>query len=90
MKNLSAIAYGGKEIVFEVVNTDRKTMEIAVLPDCGVVVKVSQGDEASVKITRGFIFTTCCGVPNPDKVKLLLNTWYLVVPGRRKGNHNLV
>ena len=133
MKNLSAIAYGGKEIVFQILKTDRKTMEIAVLPDCGVVVKVpkgtsvdetrlkvyrrarwivrqinfflqfrprtperqyiggethlylgrryrlkiSQGDEASVKLTRGFIFITCCGVPNPDKVKLLLNTWYL-------------
>ncbi len=133
MNNLSAIAYGGKEIVFQVLTTNRKTMEIAVLPDCSVAVKVpegtsedetrsrvyrrarwitrqinffqqfrprtpdrkyiggethlylgrqyrlkiSQGNEAGVKLVRGFIFITCCGEPSPVKVQLLLDTWYV-------------
>lgn len=39
MQNLDAIAYGGKEIIFHVLVSDRKTMEIAVHPDSRVVVK---------------------------------------------------
>jgi len=39
--------------------------------------KISAGDCASVKFMRGFIFITCRGKPNPDKVRLLLQEWYL-------------
>lgn len=55
MKNLSAVAYGGKEIFFQILKTDRKTMEIAVLPDCSVEVKVPKGtseDETQAKVYR--------------------------------------
>jgi len=55
VKNLSAIAYGGNEIVFQILNTDRKTMEIAVLPDCSVAVKVPKGtseDETRARVYR--------------------------------------
>lgn len=133
VKNLSAVAYGGKEIVFQIFNTDRKTMEIAVSPDCSIVVKVprgtsedeireivyrrarwitkqinffqqfrprtpnrqyvggethlylgrryrlkiSQGNDASVRLVGGFIFITCRGKPRPAKVQLQLDSWYL-------------
>lgn len=39
--------------------------------------KVSAGECAGVKLARGFIFITCRGKPNPDKVRLLLDEWYL-------------
>lgn len=133
MQSMDAIAYGGKEIVFHVQVSDRKTMEIAVHPDSAVVVKapkgateddirdrvyrrarwitkqisyfqqfhprtpqrryvsgethlylgrqyrlkVSAGDEAGIKLARGFIFSTCNGEPNSKKVRLLLDEWYM-------------
>jgi len=133
MQNLDAIAYGGKEIIFHVQVSDRKTMEIAVHPDRKVVVKVpkgtteedirgrvyrrarwitkqinyfqqfhprtphrkyvsgethlylgrqyrlkiSTGENISVKLARGFIFIACRSEPNPNKVRLLLDEWYL-------------
>lgn len=39
----SSIRYGGKEIGYEVMFTQRKTLEIAVHPDCHVVVKAPFG-----------------------------------------------
>jgi len=133
MQNQCAIAYGGKEIVFHVQVSDRKTMEIAVHPDSRVVVKaprgvseddirgrvyrrarwitkqisyfqqfhprtphrkyvsgethlylgrqyrlkVSAGEGAGVKLARGFFFITCHSEHNPNKVRLLLDEWYL-------------
>jgi len=133
MQNLDAIAYGGKEIIFHVQVSDRKTMEIAVHPDRRVVVKapkgtteedirgrvyrrarwitkqinyfqqfhprtphrqyvsgethlylgrqyrlkISMGKQADVKLARGFIFLTCRGKTNSNKVHLLLEEWYL-------------
>lgn len=43
MQNRGTIAYGGKEIVFHVQVSDRKTMEIAVHPDNSVIVKAPRG-----------------------------------------------
>jgi len=133
MQNLDAIAYGGKEIIFHLQVSDRKTMEIAVHPDGRVVVKapkgasvddirgrvyrrarwirkqvsyfqqfyprtphrlfvsgethlylgrqyrlkVFAGDDGAVKLARGLIFVTCRSKPNPSKVQLLLDDWYL-------------
>jgi len=133
MQNMGVIAYGGREIIYHVKVSDRKTMEIAVHPDSKVVVKVpkgtteddirgrvyrrarwitrqigyfqqfhprtprrhyvsgethlylgrqyrlkvSAGEEVGTKLTRGFIFCTCHGKPNPNKVQLLLDEWYL-------------
>lgn len=39
--------------------------------------KVSAGEEAGIKLIRGFIYLTCRGRPNPNKVQLLLDEWYL-------------
>ena len=133
MEKLDAISYGGNEILFHVQISERKTMEIAVHPDCRVVVKapesatgneirrrvyrrarwitkqinyfqqfhprttqrryvsgethlylgrqyrlkVSAGEDADIKLIRGFIYSTCRGRPNPNKVQLLLDEWYL-------------
>lgn len=133
MRSQDAIVYGGKEIVFHVRESDRKTLEIAVHPDSGVVVtaprdtpaddirgrvyrrarwitkqisyfrqfqprtpqrryvsgethlylgrqyrlKVTAGNSPAVKLMRGFIFVTCCGKPDRNKVWALLDKWYL-------------
>lgn len=39
--------------------------------------KVSAGDEAGIKLARGFIFSTCRGKSSAKKVRLLLDEWYL-------------
>ena len=133
MQSMDAIVYGGKEIVFHVQVSDRKTMEIAVHPDNSVVVKAPRGvpeddirgrvyrrarwivkqisyfqqfhprtprrqyvsgethlylgrqyrlkafsgNAQGVKFARGFLYVTCSGKPNPSRVRLLLNEWYL-------------
>jgi predicted metal-dependent hydrolase len=48
----SNITYGRENIAFDVFYTERKTMEIAVLPDERVVVKAPQGTEPQVIKTR--------------------------------------
>ena len=42
----SSLKYGREHIAFEVVYTQRKTMEIAVHPDARVIVKAPTGTEA--------------------------------------------
>lgn len=39
--------------------------------------KLAPGDAASVKLTRGQLLVTLSGKPEPERVKALLNRWYL-------------
>lgn len=39
--------------------------------------RLTQGTENSVKLSRGFFHVTCFDSPTPDVVKKLLNQWYL-------------
>ena len=38
--------------------------------------KLAEGPENSVKLSRGFFHITCRSEPNPDTAKKLLNQWY--------------
>ncbi len=127
-----SIVYGQKTIEFNLLYSDRKTMEIAVHPDGSVIVKapvqsdigtikkkikkrarwilkqlnyfkqfnpktpdrcyvngethmylgkqyrlkLAQGPENSVKLTRGLFYITCRNEPTPETAKKLLNQWY--------------
>lgn len=131
--NKHSVVYGRKTIVFRLLCCNRKTMEISVLPDSTVIVKVPvrydialiemkvlrrarwilrqlnyfkqfypktpdrcyvngethlylgkqyrlrlvEGAENSVKLSRGFFQITCRSEPNPSAAKKLLNQWYL-------------
>ncbi len=130
--NLLAVSYGSKIIECRLLYVDRKTMEIAVHPDCTVIVKAPmqsnitqiekkvikrarwilkqlnyfkqfnpktpercyvsgethlylgkqyrlklvEGTENSVKLSRGFFHITYRNVPTPETAKKLLNQWY--------------
>jgi len=39
--------------------------------------KLAEGAENSVKLSRGFFHVTCRSEPTPDSVRKLLNRWYL-------------
>jgi predicted metal-dependent hydrolase len=127
------IEYGGIMIQYSVFYVNRKTLEIAVLPDCKVVIKaplstnikeiqkrigkrarwilkqqayfaqfmprtppnryiggethlylgrqyrlkIQQGIQDDVKLTRGFFWLTCKDTMNAEKVKKILDKWYL-------------
>jgi predicted metal-dependent hydrolase len=128
-----SVIYGRKTIDFTLCYCNRKTMEIAVLPDSTVIVKapvqsgitlietkvrkrarwilkqlsyfrqfnlktpsrsyvngeshlylgkqyrlkLANGPENSVKLSRGFFYVTCIQELTPDTVKQLLSQWYL-------------
>ena len=125
--------YGNNVIDYTLLYCERKSMEVAVHPDCSVVVKVptgsnmvlietkinkrarwilqqqsyfrqftpktpersyvsgethlylgkqyrlkiAQGDENSVKLSRGFFHVTLRDEPNPERTKKLLSKWYV-------------
>lgn len=127
-----AISYGGADISYGIIYSTCKTMEIAVKPDCSVLVraplnteisliekrlqkravwilrhiqhfkrfqpltpqrcyvsgethlylgrqyrlKIAQGAENSVILSRGFFHVTIRNEPSPDRVKKLLQDWY--------------
>ncbi len=130
--NQLSVVYGRKTIDFSLLYCDRKTMEIAVLPDSTVIVKapvqsdialiekkiikrarwiirqlnyfkqftpktpdrcyvngethlylgkqyrlkLEEGPENTVKLSRGFFHITCRSEPTPTAAKKLLNQWY--------------
>lgn len=132
MTSKHSIQYGQRIIYFQVINSNRKTIEISVYPDLSVVVKapintefsalkkriknranwikkqqdyfeqftvgtttrsyiggethlylgrqyrlnLSVGNVSQVKLTRGYFFITCKDEGKPEKVKVLLDTWY--------------
>jgi predicted metal-dependent hydrolase len=39
--------------------------------------KVAEGPENSVKLSRGFFYITCRNAPTPDVARRLLNQWYM-------------
>jgi predicted metal-dependent hydrolase len=39
--------------------------------------KISEGPENSVKLSRGYFHITCRNVPSPDVARKLLNQWYM-------------
>jgi predicted metal-dependent hydrolase len=127
------LVYGSHTVDYSLLYCERKSMEIAVHPDCSVVVKaptdseillikkkiskrarwilqkqsyfrqftpktparcyvhgethlylgkhyrlkIAQGDENSVKLSRGFFHVTLRDEPNPERAKKLLSKWYL-------------
>jgi predicted metal-dependent hydrolase len=127
------LVYGTRDIDYTLLYCDRKSMEIAVHPDCTVVVKapegsailliekkilkrvrwilkqqsyfrqftpktpercyvndethrylgkqyrlkIAQGDENSVKLSRGYFHVTLRDEPNPERAQKLLSKWYL-------------
>jgi len=128
----SVVSYGSKEIEYQLLRVNRKTMEIAVHPDSSVIVKapvqsditlvekkiikrarwilkqlnyfkqfnpktpdrcyvngethlylgkqyrlkLAEGLENSVKLSRGIFYITCRGESTPDTARRLLNQWY--------------
>lgn len=132
MTSKHSIQYGNKTIYFQVISSNRKTIEIAVYPDSNVIVKapvntdlsvlekrirnraswirkqqdyfeqfevqttprsyiggethlylgrqyrlkISEGIQSKVMLTRGFFMVTCKGKNTPQKVKRLMDTWY--------------
>jgi len=130
--NTHSVVYGRKTIDFSLFYCERKTLEIAVLPDSTVIVKAPvqsgialiekkiikrarwilrqlnyfkqfnpktpdrcyvngethrylgkqyrlkliEGPENSVKLSRGFFHITCRSEPTPTAAKKLLNQWY--------------
>ena len=127
------LKYGGRTIEYNLLFCDRKTMEIAVLPDCSVIVKapldagmdliesklakrarwivrqmnyfgqfnpktpercyvsgethlylgrqyrlkIVQGSENTVKLTRGYFLVTYSDVSGSDVARKLMEQWYL-------------
>jgi len=127
------LVYGGHTVDYGIVYCERKSLEVAVHPDCSVVVKaptgsdmvvieqkvskrarwilqqqnyfrqftpktparcyvhgeshlylgkhyrlkIAQGDENSIKLSRGFFHVTLRDAPNPEGAKKLLSKWYL-------------
>jgi predicted metal-dependent hydrolase len=131
--NNPSFVYGNNAIDYTLLYCERKSMEIAVHPDCSVVVKaptgsdivlikkkiskrarwilqqqnyfrqftpktpercyvngethlylgkhyrlkIVQGDENCVKLSRGFFHVTLRDEPNPERAKKLLSKWYV-------------